>query len=139
MTNDVARPALHSDRLHGVGSPGAVTSQIDLPTLVADPSRLSSVPLDELPSVIGRLEELRALVWAELITRSASATGSSPPAPTMPLEDRLLPVREAAELLGVDSRWMYRHADRLPFARKIGANTLRFSSAGLLRWAESQR
>jgi predicted DNA-binding transcriptional regulator AlpA len=52
--------------------------------------------------------------------------------------DRLLDVTEAAALLCVAPRWLYRHASNLPFTRRIGAKALRFSERGLHRWLERQ-
>lgn len=51
--------------------------------------------------------------------------------------DRLLDVQQTAERLGVSPTWLYRHAARLPFGRRIGGH-LRFDSAGLERWIASR-
>ena len=48
--------------------------------------------------------------------------------------DRMLTVQEAAAVLEVRPRWLYDRAGKLPFARKLGGRTLRFSEAGLRRW-----
>lgn len=53
--------------------------------------------------------------------------------------DRLLSVREAAEILKVTPQWLYRHARHLPFSRRLSRKALRFSEAGLRRWAASRR
>jgi predicted DNA-binding transcriptional regulator AlpA len=42
-------------------------------------------------------------------------------------EDRLLSASQAAEVLQVSERWLYKHADRLPYAVKLSANVIRFS------------
>jgi predicted DNA-binding transcriptional regulator AlpA len=47
---------------------------------------------------------------------------------------RLLTVAEAAPLLGVTPRWLYRHAPTLPFAKRLGPKTLRFDADGLAKW-----
>lgn len=60
-----------------------------------------------------------------------------PPAPA-PNGDKLLTVNEAAELLGVSRRWVYRKAGKLPFTRKLSSGTLRFSEKGLERWKASR-
>lgn len=52
--------------------------------------------------------------------------------------DRLLRVKEAAEILGVEVRWLYDRSDSLPFARKLAPRTLRFSERGLYRWMETR-
>lgn len=47
---------------------------------------------------------------------------------------RLLTAKEAAPLLGVTPRWLYRRAAGLPFTRRLGPKTLRFDAEGLARW-----
>lgn len=49
-------------------------------------------------------------------------------------EDRLLTAEEAAPLLNVTRRWLYRHSRRLPFARRLSRKALRFSEVGIHRW-----
>ena len=53
-------------------------------------------------------------------------------------QDHLLTVDEAAEVLAVERTWLYRHKDKLPFTRKLGAGTLRFSANGLQEWVRSR-
>jgi predicted DNA-binding transcriptional regulator AlpA len=74
------------------------------------------------------LDELRPLA----VTKG-SATVS------VPEPDRLLTVAEAAAILGVAPRWLYRHASRLPFARRLSPKALRFSEAALARYLERPR
>jgi len=52
--------------------------------------------------------------------------------------DRLLLVEVAATRLGVTPAWLYRHAKELPFTRKVGGRTLRFSERGLERWVKTR-
>jgi len=77
------------------------------------------VPADQLPQLLGELEEVRCTAIARL----------SAPAPTQP-EDYLLDVEAAAHRLGVSKDYLYRHHAELPFARRMG-KALRFSSAGI--------
>jgi predicted DNA-binding transcriptional regulator AlpA len=35
--------------------------------------------------------------------------------------------------------WLYRHKDKLPFVRRVGGRTVRYSEAGLEQWAAHQR
>ena len=37
-------------------------------------------------------------------------------------------------MLGVTVTWLYRHAGKLLFARRLSLKALRFSEAGLHRW-----
>lgn len=61
------------------------------------------------------------------------------PAPPGLDRDRLLGVKDVAEILGVSKCWIYRHKADLPFTRMLTASTLRFSQRGLYRWIESRR
>ena len=54
-------------------------------------------------------------------------------------EDRLLDAEEASRLLSVSSDWLYRHAKRLPFARKLGPKMLRFSSQGIQKYLATRK
>lgn len=107
----------------------------ELLTLLADPDRLDAVPLELVPALIGEAAALQARLWARLQTPAPAAA----PAPASNGTDRLLKAGEAGALLGVDRRWMYRHADSLPFTRRLSGGTLRFSARGLERWKETRR
>ncbi|HBA41092.1 MAG: hypothetical protein A2W10_04340 [Deltaproteobacteria bacterium RBG_16_55_12] len=54
-------------------------------------------------------------------------------------EDRLLDAEQASRLLSVSSDWLYRHAKRLPFARKLGPKMLRFSSQGIQKYLATRK
>ena len=54
-------------------------------------------------------------------------------------EADLLKIDEAAAILRLSPRWLYRHAKSLPFSRKLSPKVLRFSRAGLLRWLATRR
>lgn len=113
-----------------------INAAVDLATIAADPSRIEAVGSDALPGLIGEAEALRAKLWARL---QVSTTPQPAQAPArQPEADHLLSADEAAERLGVDRRWIYRHADKLPFTRKLSPGTLRFSAQGLERWKESR-
>jgi excisionase family DNA binding protein len=84
---------------------------------------------EELPAIAGAL----AAALASVLARS----GKPSPAPSKePVE--LLTVDEAAERLGVATTWLYRHAGKLPFTRKLSHKALRFDSKGLERWAATR-
>ena len=53
---------------------------------------------------------------------------------TMPTEDRLLTIDEAAEILHLSKDWLYRHWEAYPFAFKWSPRKLRFSANGLQRY-----
>jgi predicted DNA-binding transcriptional regulator AlpA len=88
-----------------------------------------AVPLDDIPTVLGRLETL----CLQLRRRYLMPTrGTAPPA------DRLLSAAKAAERTGMSEDWLYRHADELPFTRRTSGRAVRFSEAGIAKWLASQ-
>ena len=78
----------------------------------------------EVPGLVTRLGALLALAGARLTVQGAPPAGP----------DRLVKIGEAAALLGMSTDWLYRNADRLPFTRRTGRRTLRFSERGLTRY-----
>ena len=103
--------------------------------LVASPDQVGDVPSDEIPELLGAIETVKALLWSRVNTPSLPTTpAKGPQAP-----DRLLDAKEAAERLGVKPKWVYSHADRLPFTKRLGDRTLRFSEQGLTRWMETRK
>jgi len=75
------------------------------------------------------LDQFRVIVREEI--KAANGNGSK--------NDRLLDPEKAAELLSVSADWLYHHAKRLPFTRKLGPRLLRFSEQGILKWMESKK
>jgi len=51
----------------------------------------------------------------------------------------MVDVHGAASLLGMSPTWVYRHAETLPFTRRVGGRALRFSVAGIRRYLASRR
>lgn len=78
-----------------------------------------TAPSEELPRLLGDLEEVRATALARLI---APAQPQSP--------DVLLKVGKAAERLGVSRDYLYRNHRRYPFTRREGRSLL-FSANGI--------
>lgn len=74
---------------------------------------------EDLPRLLGDLEEVRATALARLIV----------PAPST-ASDRLLDVNQAAERLGISRDYLYRNHHRFPFTRRIGRSLL-FSADGI--------
>lgn len=91
---------------------------------------IEGLPVSDLPDALAELERLKVSVWVRLL---ASANGSHP-AETKLQDGRWLTAVEAAALLRVTPRWLYRHQKKLPFARRLTRKCLRFSEAGLRRW-----
>jgi excisionase family DNA binding protein len=102
----------------------------ELAALAADPQRVADLRPDAIPDLVGELEALRARLWVRLqappAAPAAESNGADP--------DTLLTAQQAADRLGVSKRWMYAHADTLPFTKRLTGGTVRFSSRGLDRW-----
>jgi excisionase family DNA binding protein len=98
-----------------------------LRALLADPSKLEALTPEQERAVIASLGAVVPSVDAAPATSPASTRGD------------LLTVDEAAAMLRVSPRWLYRHARTLPFARKLSRKVLRFSRAGIERWLASRK
>ncbi len=53
--------------------------------------------------------------------------------------DRLLDAEEASKILSISPDWLYRHASRLPFARKLAPRVLRFSYQGIQKYLATRK
>ena len=109
----------------------------DLATIASDPRRIESVPPNAIPEMLGAVEVLRAMLWARLQANAVPAP-VEPPRANGRGPDVLLTAQQAAERLGVSRRWMYSHAPKLGFTKRLSGGTLRFSERGLERWKESR-
>lgn len=118
-------------RLQLAGPPGGVgedlTSQ-HAGRLLSELDRwIAAAEIEHLPALLASLSAMLSVVAARLL--------SGPSGPESPMRecDENLSVQEAARRLGVSKDYLYRHARRLPFARRIGRRLL-FSAQGLERW-----
>lgn len=103
---------------------------VSLDALLADPSRVADVSAPDAVVLMGSLGALMQLLAARAVSGVPAQLAPTPASPP----DRLLTPREAATRLSVEVRWLYRHADQLPFTRRLGPRTLRFSEAGIARY-----
>ena len=55
-----------------------------------------------------------------------------------PEGDRLLTMKEAADLLGMSRDWLYRNAYRLPFVRRPADGSVRCSKQGIQKWLKTR-
>jgi hypothetical protein len=86
-----------------------------------------SLPMEELPRLIGDLEQIRVIALARL---TAPATVSR--------ADELVGIEEASRRLNISKSYLYRHWGQLPFARHIGRKLV-FSSLGIDRYITVRR
>lgn len=92
---------------------------------------IASLPPERLPAVMAALSARLGLAAARVLAEA----GSEDSAQSL---DENLSVGEAARRLGVSEDYLYRHARRLPFTRRIGRRLL-FSAKGLERWNARRR
>ena len=123
-----------------VGSAPALAAL--LRALLADPAKLDAltpereqVLVSVLQAVVEAVKE--HVVAADVPPRPPSAAPEAS-ALTSSVDD-LLTVSEAAAMLRVSPRWLYRQAKNLPFARKLSRKVLRFSRSGLAKWLANKR
>ena len=106
----------------------------DLPALLrSDPATVATMPAERLPALLvdvaamqSRLAAVSNAISARLLADAEAASRDA--------SEALLDVREAAIRLNVSVDWLYRHAKRLPFTRRVGGRAVRFDPAALARW-----
>jgi excisionase family DNA binding protein len=99
----------------------------------ANANRVSSRIGDDVPSPSEAVDGIIAFLQSfieEAVRKALNEVNN---------EDRFLDADEAAALLGVSKDWVYRHASKLPFTRRLGRKMVRFSQKELLSWAASRR
>ena len=90
---------------------------------------VDEIPAEHLPAVALYLAALQGRTAARSLAACAPTAAAASNAP-----EALLDVREAAARLNVSIDWLYRHAKKLPFSRRVGSRAVRFDPAGLARW-----
>src|SRR5262245_58317134 len=93
------------------------------------------------PASVAELSpELVQVLQAKLLGLQVALTSRLLAAPARPskseivADDRLLTPLEASQVLKTSVRWLYRHANHLPFTRRLSRKALRFSEAGIRRY-----
>jgi predicted DNA-binding transcriptional regulator AlpA len=107
----------------------SMTAREQLLSVVEKPERLLEIQLSDVPALVAELEGVRVRLWLRLIVGDPSNRSHDDGTP-----DRVLTPNEAAAMLGVTTRWLYRHRRRLPFALPLSRRALRFSQIGLQQW-----
>ncbi len=102
----------------------------DIEELIREPARAKDLSPEEIPPLLLRLATLQAAIAArfELLNHARRAIDESNSG------DRLLTVKEAAEILSVKTDYLYRHASDLPFTIRVSERILRFSHKKLQKF-----
>ena len=107
-----------------------------LDQLAADPTKAASLPVDATEKLLAQVHVVEGVLLARLLSTRVQRDGQ-PEAP--PEGDHFLTPEEAAKILGVTVPWLYRHAARLPFTRRLSRKCLRFSEAAVRKWQAAKR
>ncbi len=101
----------------------------------------SDIRDEDVPAALAATRIFEKILMARdtLSLRTLPPAGPIPGALPSPADDVLLNAEQAAALLGVKKQWLYRNADKLPFAVRISRKQLRFSKAGAQRWMFKRR
>ena len=106
-----------------------------LAALLADPGRAAELSPAEAAATIVKLAALQSTIAARLAApasmRDAERHGAT--------EDDMVGAEEAAKRTGMSKRWLYKHADALPFAHRTSPRSVRFSAHGIKRWLAERK
>jgi len=97
---------------------------------------LDGLSAEEAAALLTKASRLQASLTAYLESDRARRAA---PLAQAPQPSRLLTPRQAAERLSVGLRWIYRHADSLPFTRRLSSRVLRFHEEGLEKYLRQKR
>lgn len=86
------------------------------------------IPPEQLPRLLGDIEEIRATAAARLCVPAHGPSSG---------QDRLLRIEEACDRLNLSRDYLYRHSKEFQFTRKIGRKLL-FSSLGIDQYIRQQ-
>lgn len=105
-------------------------TEIEIANYLAQHSLVAELNPEQLASLIGQLEQLKAIAWARLVSIPTTTKGAKPE----PIADRLLTIAEAATLLRKTPEYIYRNKARLPFVKRIALRSYICSEAEIHRW-----
>jgi excisionase family DNA binding protein len=106
----------------------------DLTQIAANPGRVTDLRVEDIPGVLGALEQLRAALWARMVrtpeppVRAAADTG-----------DELLTVTEAAAELKFTTAYVYEAVRRQQLGAVRKGKYVRIRRGDLQAWLEGRR
>jgi hypothetical protein len=102
--------------------------------LYADPALAAALPVHTLKALLLRTTALQNTIVAALMVNDQQAEIVAAPD-----KDRMLTTEEAASMLRCSRKWIYRHADDLPFVMRKSRKSLLCSEAGIKHWLQRRR
>ncbi len=104
-----------------------------LDDIAADPTKASALPLEVIKALLVRCHVVEgALVSGLLVAQTTPRAEPDEP-------DTLLTPHEVAQRCNADVSWVYAHAKRWPFTRRLSRKVLRFSARGLDKWLTAKK
>jgi excisionase family DNA binding protein len=105
---------------------------IDIAQIVADPACVADLRADDVPALLGTLEQLRAALWARMLRGSAPVTQDL----DGPIGDRLLTVPEVAAEMRFTRGYVYDAVRRGQLAAVRTGKYVRIRRAALTAWLD---
>jgi len=102
-----------------------------LDELISSPEKIETLSAQEAIDMLARITAIQPLLIGRLALLGADKKEARPP-------DRLLTAKEAAKMLNYSKDWLYRHAKKLPFAKRITPHRLRFSESGIEKYIKNR-
>ena len=99
--------------------------------LIANPEKVDTLSHQEAMNMMARISSIQPLLLGRLAFLGNEKKEAKAP-------DRLLTVKEASKVLGYSVDWLYRHSNKLPFAKRITPHRLRFSEAGIEKYIKNR-
>jgi predicted DNA-binding transcriptional regulator AlpA len=103
-----------------------------------DSNCLSNLPLRTLAALSSRAAAVQAAIAAAQLSACLPAIEVAARS-TASRSDRTLNADEIAAELGQTRRWVFRHATKLDFVRRISRKSLAASESDLRRWRDIQK
>jgi hypothetical protein len=128
------------DRGTDVAGHGGRLALISLPLdeVLRDPKRLTGLSQELLTEMLARCGAAQGVITAAIIRTAALSKKSGLEREELKPKTKMLNVEEAAEMLHVKRRWLFRNAGRYPFIHRLSQKKLLISEKGLREWLASR-
>ena len=107
-----------------------------LDKLAEDPRLAANLPMEMVPSMLCRLAAVQTALAARLVVRGGNGQHVDGNGNGV---DRLLRVKDAAEMLAMTEDYLRRKANELPFTVRPAPRQLRFSLHGIERFIRQRK
>jgi len=102
-----------------------------LDELITCPEKVEALSHKEAINMLARISSIQPILIGRIASIGNEVKETKAP-------DRLLDVNEASKVLGYSKDWIYRHADKLPFTKRLTPHRLKFSEAGIEKYIKNR-